>query len=547
MKLLFDDDQFPAYRLHFVGQPFTVIFYDAAQAKYIHSAEEMKQQYHQLFWEGIPVLLLTQYTSAGNGVNLQYRPSSDAQREVDFQNIHLMESPFYFFDEINPRTQTSQEISTAIKKNIWYQAKLFEAKVISAERFFGVLENLRNDRSNSEYRSGNNLELQADSLKNRMATYIQALGRIERVWDKMPTQTIFLAEEVFDDFARFVQDDVFTHLHQQRFQRLSKNLARIMEQIEEMATDRTKIARRHMDERLAAQDRKCQEYVRELLQRLHAFRQGNGDVDAKHEWMALRQTALEHGFASQLTSKYKAAFKTSYLHDGVLYIDSERRLYPHDKRTQDAFPWRLNAIYDVIVQNPLVADEFRTQGFELAFDGINGQFFVPYFYQAILVGAVGEAAIKAILHHKLIETTDDLPDSVFELADLKVVHAPWYIDCKNYSERTMSQFHYSQDDPAYRPELNERSFVGKAKTKFHQLRAYHHEQPDQCRLIYLNLVSNENRVKLYFDEDFNEVRNFQDARIIVVQGCLQDTDPTQYTLPFEQLINDLKQYFPDGE
>lgn len=544
VKLIFDDEQFPAYRLHFAGQDFTVIFYDAAQASYIHSDEEIKQQYHQLFWEGIPVLLLTQYTSAGNGVNLQYRPAPHTSEETDFRNIHLMEAPFYFFDEINPSKQTSPEISTAIKKNIWYHAKLFEAKVISAERFFGILENLRNDRSNSEYRAGKNTELQADSLKNRTATYIQALGRIERVWARMPTQTIFLAEEVFDDFARFVQDEVFAHLHQSRRGRLSSNLARMMEQIEQMAAARVKVARRHMDERLAAQDKKCQEYVHELLQRLHAFRQGSKNSDAKRDWMALRQAALEHDFANPLLEQYKAVFKTPYLHDGTLYVDKEKRLYPHDKRTEDATPWRLNAIYDAIVQNPLLIDAFRTQGFELAFDGINGQFFVPYFYQAILVGAVGEAAIRSILRHRLVETTDDLPDKVFELADLKVLQTPWYIDCKNYSERTMSQFHYSQDDPAYRPELNERSFITKTKAKFQQICDYHHDDADWCKLIFLNVVSSADRPKLYFDEHFNEVEDFTHAQIIVVQGCLQSADPRHYTVAFEQFLSDLKNYFP---
>lgn len=547
VNMIFDDDLFPAYRLDFVGQAFIVIFYDAAQASYIHNDEEIKHQYHQLFWKGIPVLLLTQYTSAGNGVNLQYRSTFNGTEETDFRNIHLMEAPYFFFDEINQFKQTSQEISTAIKKNIWYQAKLFEAKVISAGRFFGVLENLRYDHPNSEYRAGKNVELQIDSLKNRIATYIQALGRIERVWAKMPTQTIFLADEVFDDFARFVQDDVFAYLHQSRRGRLSSNLARMMERIELMGTARAKVARRHVDERLAAQDQKCQESVYELLQRLHAFRQGSGNVEAKQSWMALRQAALEHDFANPLLAQYKGVFKTPYLHDGVLYVDKERRIYPHDKRTEDTAPWRLNAIYDAILRNPLLADAFRTQGFELAFDGVNGQFFVPYFYQAILIGAVGEAAIRSILHHRLIETTDDLPDKVFELADLMIIQTPWYIDCKNYSERTMSQFHYSQDDPAYRPELNERSFMSKAKAKFQQISDYHSDQADWCKLIFLNLVGNDDRVKLYFDEQFNEVKDFIDARIIVIQGCVQRADPQQYTVAFEQFLNDLKDHFPYGE
>jgi hypothetical protein len=542
VSLIFADPQFPAYRLHFAGQSVTIIFYDAAQASYIHSDDEIKEKYHQLFWQGIPVILITQYTSAGNGVNLQYRPSADSEVETDFRNIHLMEAPFYFFDEINPSKQTSQEISTAIKKNIWYHAKLFEAKVIGGERFFGVLENIRNDRSNTEYRSGRNLELQADSLKNRIATYIQALGRIERVWDSMPKQMVFLAQEVFDDFARFVQDDMFAYLHQTRRGRLSGNLARMMEQIETLAKARAKTARRHTDERLAAQDQQSKEYIDELLGRLHAFRQGSGDIEAKIEWLALRRAALEHDFASPLLSKYKAVFKSPYLQDGVLYMDKHRRIYPHNKRTEEANPWRLNTIYDAIVGNSLLATAFRIQGFELAFDGVNGQFFVPQFYQAILVGAVGEVAIGMLLRHRLIETTDDLPSRIFELADLQVIQKPWYIDCKNYGERTMSQFHYSENDPAYRRELTEDSFIRKAKSKLQQIRTYHGDNANECKLIFLNLVASDDRMRLYFDEQFNEVDSFVESSIVVIQGCIQSDAPQQYTTSFEQFIADLKYY-----
>jgi hypothetical protein len=260
--------------------------------------------------------------------------------------------------------------------------------------------------------------------------------------------------------------------------------------------------------------------------------------------MALRQAALEHDFANPLLAQYKAVFKTPYFHDGVLYVDKEKSLYPYDKRTEEVAPWRLNSIYDAIVQNPVLNDAFHNQGFELTFDGVNGQFFVPYFYQAILVGAIGEASIRAILRHHLIATTDNLPDRVFELADLKVVHAPWYIDCKNYSERTMSQFHYSQDDPAYSPQLNERSFIDKAKAKFQQIRDYHHDDVDQCKLIFLNVVSSTDRPKLYFDAHFNEVKNFADAQIIIVQGCIQSADPRHYTAAFEQFVSELKHYFP---
>jgi hypothetical protein len=133
------------------------------------------------------------------------------------------------------------------------------------------------------------------------------------------------------------------------------------------------------------------------------------------------------------------------------------------------------------------------------------------------------------------------------MADLKVVQAPWYIDCKNYNERTLSQFHYSEDDAAYRPQLTERSFIAKATSKFRQIQNYHRGQSEQCRLIYVNLASNDNRIKLYFDERFEAVDTFEQARIIVVPGCIDIDAPSEYTLAFEHFISDLTHYLPRGE
>ncbi len=107
---------------------------------------------------------------------------------------------------------------------------------------------------------------------------------------------------------------------------------------------------------------------------------------------------------------------------------------PSDIRGGDFPAWYINAIYNLIGSNEVIRNYFEFSGYELAFKAKH-KFFVPYFYQAILCGAIGEQAIEAILKKEEINTTEkDIPNELFEVADLKIKNEPWYIDSKNYSE-----------------------------------------------------------------------------------------------------------------
>lgn len=543
VKPISKDKHFRAYHLEFYGQSFNVAFYDASQAKYIRDSKEAKKNFNQLFWQDIPVILITQYASAGNGVNLQYLPHEDATEddETDFNTVHLLESPFFYFDGIDYDKQTTTEITTAIKKNIWYQAKLYEAKVISQSTFLGLLENIRFNDFNSTYRYSTNRGLSDDSLKNRIATYIQALGRAERVWHEIPDQQVILSHEVLDDFKVFSNEDNFTYIREERQSRLSNNLAQVLEQMPSLVKRVRRRARDHAVETLDSRNEKSKQYIYELLQRLHAFRNGNGDERAKSEWIALRLSALEHAFAEPILEVYHAYFTTDLADDGFLYMDDELRIYPRGKHPTDARLRRINSVYDVIRSNKVISDYFMARGFELEFDSANKNFFTPYFYQSILVGAVGEAAIQAVLRANLIRATENLPDSLYELADLKVDDKPWYIDCKNYSERTLGNFSLPHEDVAYHPKLNEDAFIKQAQSKLQKMQNYHSSSTEP-KLIYLNLVHSGDRIKRYLDGDFNVVDNFVDAQIIIIQGIIEVNSPNNYSIPFNQFIADCQNH-----
>ena len=70
---------FHTHLLTYRGKKFNVVFYNAEKARNLGRYEEVHKAYEALFWEDYPVLLVTTYPSAGNGINLQYRPSADSK------------------------------------------------------------------------------------------------------------------------------------------------------------------------------------------------------------------------------------------------------------------------------------------------------------------------------------------------------------------------------------------------------------------------------------------------------------------------------------
>ncbi len=148
-----------------------------------------------------------------------------------------------------------------------------------------------------------------------------------------------------------------------------------------------------------------------------------------------------------------------------------------------------------------------------------------------MVSFPGVIIIEAILNNHGVVLDGELQDTLFEIADLKIAGRAWYIDCKNYSERTLDNFHVTPDDPAWRPKLNDNDFKHLAHRKLMAVQDVHGQQAD-CRLIFLNLASSDDWKRIYFDADFDEVRTFEDASIVVVPGVVQRENPGEYTDAF---------------
>ncbi|MCL4299577.1 MAG: hypothetical protein KJ077_27825 [Anaerolineae bacterium] len=544
IKKMGQEAAFQYYEINILDTDFIVIFYNAAKGQQIESETRAKEQYHHLFWEGKPVLLVTTYPSAGNGINLQYYPDEQSkrddemqkarEREKDFKNIHLLDGPYFYFGKVE-FNNTEQENNAIIKQNIWYLAKLYEAKIISEQQFKNHLANIRNNQLSNYYRT--QPETGRDSILNQLATFIQALGRVERVWSAMDDQTVRLRREVYQVFEVFCTRLEYEHLRETRQKIISNNLQQVFDHITEQSNVSVKQMRRVKDERLATINQICKDKIQILLNRLVDLRQGNGDTEAKEDWLQLRLSALKHDFlCPTLNKQYHCLFETDYYDNGKIHLNDELELFPKSLWNSDIRIWDLNSIYYLIAENDIVRRHFEARGYELGFNNLTRQFFTPYCYQSILVGAIGEEAIKAVLQHERI-SFEEIEDQLFEVADLKVASLPFYIDCKNFSERTLEAFPLSPSDPGWQPNLNEMDFKPAAQRKLAKICNLHGRD---SKLIYINLVSMSNRIKRYYDAEFNPVDDFEAAQIVVIQGVLNRDRPNEYNQPFNVFMHHLK-------
>jgi len=529
---------FEALRLTFPTTPtapVTIVFFDAAAAAELRQRPEAERAFAQLFWDDTPVVVVTQYLSAGNGVNLQYT-NAEGGAPCDFTHVGLLEAPYFFFDPPDFEVMSSDQILAAHKANIWYQAKLFYGHHISESRFKQALATLAHPAEwNARYAHG---DAARDCLLNKLAIFIQALGRVERVWEPTPSQQALLAPEAFQVFQAFVGPE-FEPLREERASFASANLHALLEAVAATSADHEAEARRQRDERLRATNARCREEIGGLVAQLETLRANPLDPagrQARRAWEELRRATLRHDFHAHVARTYACVSQSPYVVRGRMNLTPELDLLPLGVLHPERHITDANGLYAVIERNAVIQERFARHGYDLRFDHPGPEFFTPYCLQAILAGAIGEEAISALLTHEGFPV-EALPDEIFELADLKLAGAPWFIDAKNYSEQTLDRFPLPPEDPLWHPTLSERHFKRHAQAKLARLRA---SAGPTSKLIYINLVTSQPRPVGYYDARFADARDFGAASIVVIQGAIERGEPNRYHHAFAVFLHDLR-------
>ncbi len=527
-----DTPWFNAFTIVLNNQRATIVFFNAELSTQVRLNKEAERAFTRLFWTPDPVIVVTQYLSAGNGVNLHYTNEEDGIPQ-DFTHIGLLEAPYYFFSTPDPFEMDLHDVFAGRKENIWYQAKLFYAKLTSQARFLQVLSTInRPEKWNGDYAQGSTAR---DCLYNKLAIFIQALGRVERVWHETPAQVALFSPDVFQAFQAFVGEE-HESVREGLAPYLSTNIQSILDDIATQTSQFEREARRRRDTRLRASNHRSQEAIQELVRRLETVRSQGKDLEARHDWEALRQAVLRHDFHAEIVHRYHCVTSSPYFSRGTVNITQECDLLPLDLHISGSRVVNFNLMYKTIAENPVICEYFLEHGYDLQFDHSASSFFTPYCLQAILAGAIGEEAITALLAQEAL-FVEPLPDALFECADLQVKDTFWFIDCKNYSDHTLERFPLPLDDPLWHPSLNVPHFVQHAKAKLERIRR---EAGLESKLIYINLVSGQERLLRYYNHDFQEVLSFEDAVIIVVQGALDGLTPSCYQAAFITFLADIK-------
>lgn len=520
-----------AFRLKVWGHQMTIVLFNAAIATEIRQDIELDAAYRDLFHTDEPVVVVTQYLSAGIGVNMTYTDTPKG-KDRDFTHIGLLEAPYFFFSK--PDVDLPPDRLFAERKaNIWYLAKLYYARRISDYEFKQTLGTLAHPgRWNQRYQTGT---AASDCLLNRMAIFIQALGRVERGRSPMPDQVALLAPEVFTVFQAFSGPE-FEPLREAHAPFASANLLSLLEDVAARSAEHARQARAKRDERLRRDNARSREEIHRLVARLETVRRRGDDLEARRDWEHLRVAVLRHDFYNDLVRRYACITSTPYLKHGHLFLTNDLDVLPPDIPIPERREVALNALYATVAENETIREHFLNHRYDLRFDHPGPELFTPYCLQAILAGAIGEEAVRALLERAGLRT-QDLPDALFEIADMRLELLPWFIDAKNYSEQTLERFPLPNDDPLWHPTLNELAFAAHAREKLARIRSV---AGPESKLIYINLVSDQPRPLGLFDENCAPLLGgrLNEAAIIVVQGALDRGAPNLRQEAFERFLSD---------
>ena len=548
------DNRFREYMVSIKGQTCQIVFLDAAQGR------EMGDKSFKQIQSSIPLVVVTTYATASNGVNLAWYASNDDEEKKgdDFQSIHLLEAPHYYFSSADNNRDGVDEKKIFIWK-IWKLRHNFQ---LSEAQFTTALRELNASSVNNYYKST------TDYLSNQIAAFHQALGRVDRQWKSMPPVEIRLSTghsgvlEIFEQYLN--KSGVIAEHRRVREVYTSSLILALYAAIEKHYLRRTIVASLQF-ESIAEREDVARETIDKLLRAISGVRRGDYAMgDAKkimRLWQSVREALLKQDYHFEreievmhlptgqrqlLGTKFQQVFvqESAFMqHDAELLIDWEaRKVYRQATSTTQVY--NLNRFYRKYAENSVIDWYFRARNYRLRYEPANQyQFFVPSVQQRLLAGAVGEAALKAALQHfgiPLVSEYDTCPE-LFEIADIELANLPIYVDAKNYSQWTiLYRFAARPGDPDYDEKMNAEAFLKAAQRKWKYIVAQTGNK--KTKLVFINMVAGEDHPNEGWDTHLNPVHpyHFADSAITIIQGVIQYDAPSEWRLDFKDWISSVK-------
>lgn len=539
------------YKLAYEGKNINVIFLDAKQNKQLDLNPELQKQYDELFLDknADNVILVTQYATASNGLNLRcLHPIT--KKEIDFEGIHLLEARHFWFDtDISDKTKALNNK----KKVFWYFWKLYKNGEIGAHTFENFLKKTNLKDFNNEYKNTR------EYILNQMALFHQALGRVDRKRQELPLVEITLGKDVYEIFVDFLTLPIYQEKEEivDRSKLTATFILQLNEAIRKSARKEEFKAELSPVEFISEQQSESKRQIRYLLDEIKQINLKKYDKKKSEKiiqtWKEIREYVLKQDKSAVLGTLEgreidfnNLTFETKLLQeDSKLFISIEDfAIYPEKFKIKDEIVvWDLNSPYNYINQNTLLKDDFKHLGYPTIFQKQPysvQKTFTPYIHQAILRGAIGEEAIQCLLAHEELfcDKDDNYPISLFELFDAKLKDYPIYFDFKNFSKRTQDLFGLIAEDPFYDQDFDSENFLQKVSRKLKTIITETNQ--NDARYIVLNFVASNDKVTKFFDIELNPKDYFEDAQIIIVPSSITDNKPNDTSLEFKKLVQSLK-------
>lgn len=541
------------YRLTIEGRPVYVVLLNAEKARNLSLTTFPCDPQHG------PLVVVTQYQTAATGVNLDW--TDETGQRCDFQGIHLLEGKHFYFEQQQPEESGDSESTVdAEKMFIWQAWKLAEGRQISQRELRHYLDNWENHINifNSTV-----YKRTTDYLLNQVALFDQAFGRVDRKSNSTHTTEVRLAhssgadnseDSPFQLLARYLDEEgAIGQVRDERIPYTSDLILNIHEAVRARSR-RQRLSNQFYREDISRKQDRSRARVEELLNLIEEMKRGAyTDEQAqviKGLWLGIREAVLSQDY--QYVGEFeevKVDFQRDFVHSTAYLLPNDKLYLDVDQTTIfkevsiDTHDFSLNWPYRSLARNDTIRRFFDTRNWQLRYYHTTPNYIlVPYVLQAILAGAVGEAALEALLEQAGVELEAPYTHDtfLFETFDLKTKEKPIYLDAKSFSRATIYRMNARPDDPDYNPYLNGPSLLEKAQEKWQRIVTCTGEK--NTKFVIVNLQVDGWRRNEYWDEQLTSVKTFQKSAITIIQGALDPASPNTLRPQFQEWLTDVQKF-----
>ncbi|HCI6120911.1 hypothetical protein IT777_08620 [Klebsiella quasipneumoniae] len=505
--------------------------------------EGFSDAYQAAFDSRRTVIVLTQTASATNGVNLDFS-LPESGKNMDLTCLYLLESRHYYFSAFQASANSNDDMAHAgfQLRNL---EKLLRAGEISRKQHQRFVLPLMLNRKNEISRLNGEYKRTSDYIKNTAANVQQQVGRIERAWCEVPNAEIHLDSELAKHLSRFASLPIYTS-NRRQLSALNRQLLDTLRERDELTqnnffsqlmtpTQPGKLALDYIDQRLVPAIRLLRE-------------QSTPRDDIPLLWRQLGKAVLQHDLAWEPGKNafdidlelYKwACFEKPKLAntDGKIWYSPQTWQF-FDKAAEGLLQYNPQRLYQYIQRHPVITDWFNRKGYRtsimpFANDLEERYAFHPLVVQRLLMGRLGEEAIRALLYSESIITTSQVSNHrLFEQYDFSIKNSDYRVDAKFWRQDTLDKADEEYQQWLASGANQEHTPLGLSK-KLAQIRAI---EGNKTRLVIANFVApHADSQLLGFSHQLTPVQNPYDADILILGGCVTPDTISVETPGFGQL------------